>query len=293
MRSRRVAVATALFAIGLVQLASAGPSQAATSVPYSDPSAVGELTLCNASRQPITSGSVDATPFVAYAIGTSRAPSSLDGTGRTAALYAYQPIKGLDPTQWSGEFLTGYAKYSNAAEPMAAATRLDLSLATFVHDAPPQWNGLVQLRMFLDAPYEAAYDSTYNAATVQVQGKTWTLISATKASCGDGTAVSNEDVLPELHSSATPAVHGSRAGASGTGAAPTGKATGTATSTGTSAAGATSAGGVSPAEAADTKASGNGSSSTPLLIGIAVVVVLGGGGGGAFWWRRRGSRPSS
>jgi hypothetical protein len=174
--------AVAVVVLGVAQGVFAGPSSAET-VPYTDQSANGVLTFCDSNRQPITSGSIDAAPFVAFAIGSASAPKAYTGDGRTAALYAFQPVKGVDPTVWAGEGMTGYAKYTSPANPMAAGTRLDLKLSDFLRDAPPAWNNLVQIRMYVDAPDEGAYTNVYNAATVQITGKTWKLISPTRNRC--------------------------------------------------------------------------------------------------------------
>lgn len=277
-----VLVLTALV-VGILglQLANSGAA-AATSVPWTDPAAVGELTLCGAAGQPLTSGSVDVKPFVATAVGSSAAPTGYRGTGRTATLFAFQPIQHIDPSEWNGEDLTGSGKYSNPAFPIAPGTRLDLPLSQFLSDYPPVWDGLVQLRMFVGAPLEPGYTATYNAAVLKIKGNTWTMVQGGKASCRSGTSVSDENILPQLRNPPKSAQSSSAVTHSTSG----GVSSSTTSSLAASAAVAgDTANGASPV--ADVKRASSSNASLwwlAVLAGAAVVVL---GLGGALLWRRR------
>ena len=73
-----------------------GTAGAATStVPYTDPDAVGSIGLCNQAGQQITSGSITTRPFAWRAVSTQAAPAPYNNAGRTATLVAYQPQQAL------------------------------------------------------------------------------------------------------------------------------------------------------------------------------------------------------
>src|SRR5262245_7132006 len=127
-RLRRAAGVIGSVAL-LATLLLGGRAAQAGPVPYTDPQAVGRLTLCDVSLHPVTSGSVSAAPFVWRVVGATSAPALFDGKGRTATLYAYQPRPSVPPSQWSGQMLTSSSRYTNAAHPTAQATGGDTSLA--------------------------------------------------------------------------------------------------------------------------------------------------------------------
>lgn len=192
-RAARVA-ALVVMASG-VALGAASSAQAQSGVPYHDPNAVASLGLCSANGQPLTHGSTDAIPFVAHAVSTQPAPAPYDKPGRTASLYAYQPIQYIPAGEWSGELLTAAGRYTNPAHPMTAATSRDYSLANFVSDFPPHWQGFVQLRIYLGAPDAPAVQRTYAAADLRVTGHTWTLVDGAQVPCNAGRSVSVETIL--------------------------------------------------------------------------------------------------
>ncbi len=106
-----------------------GISAAATStVPYTDPDAVGSIGLCNQAGQQITTGSITTRPFAWRAVSTQAAPAPYNNAGRTATLVAYQPQQALPAGDWSGTQMTASSSYTNPANPMAAATDGDQSL---------------------------------------------------------------------------------------------------------------------------------------------------------------------
>ena len=151
-------------------------------VPDTDPSAVGSIGLCTQSGTQITTGNVNAVPFV----GGPRhapAPAPYSNAGRTATLFAYQPQQGLTPGEWSGDELTASSSYSNPADPMAAATGRDFSLEDFIQEYPPRWDGYLQLRIYLSTANEAAYEVHYPALNIKVTGDTWTAVGGATVNC--------------------------------------------------------------------------------------------------------------
>jgi hypothetical protein len=299
-RLRLVAVVMSLLVVALVQFVSAGPSSADT-VPYRDPSAVGSLTLCDTSGHELTSGTTGFAPFAWRIIGSTPAQAPYNGPGRTATLFAYQPMQNVDPSNWFGQALTGSARYTDAAHPMAAATPADLSLDNYLVAYPTKWDDLVQLRLFVGAPNRPTYFSTYDAATLKVTGKSWTLVQGGGGSCASGTAVSNEMVLPSVASMPTPHSYPSAAvpathSSSGSTASKASKSAKSSTSSNRSAA---TTGSNSGADGSSTpsvdgspvsnESASSGSSGTPLglIAGIFLAVLIVGGGGTWFWMRRR------
>jgi hypothetical protein len=176
-----------------ISLAAASAATAAP-VPFPDAQAVGAITLCNSHGAQVTSGSVDAKPFIWRAIGSTGAPTGYR-KGGTATLYAFQPRHGVDPGDWSGEQLTASSRFSLPAHPMAASTYADESLRTYLGDFPATWSGYVQLRLFLGAPGEGPLTYTYDAADLQVGGGNWHLLNNGPADCStSGRSVSVESL---------------------------------------------------------------------------------------------------
>jgi hypothetical protein len=193
---RRVVVAVAALAATVGFLAMSSSAAVASGAPYTDPNAVGTIGLCDQTGQPLTHGDLETKPFAWKAVGASAGPTPFNQTGATAQLYAFQPRKGVDPGDWSGEQLSGASRFANLAHPTAALTGLDESLAVFVGHFPPDWNGYIQLRLYLNAPNAGEYTSTYNALNIVVKGNTWSVASADAAPpCGGSTAVSDKQVL--------------------------------------------------------------------------------------------------
>jgi hypothetical protein len=275
--------------LGATLLAVPVPARA-DSVPFDDPAAVGTITLCDTRGHVVTHGDVRVKPFVWRAVGSRPAPAPYNAKGRTAALFGYQPIQNVDPSQWNGEYLTASGSYTNAQRPMAPATAADPTLADYLADYPPKWNGLVQLRLFLGVPQQPILTATYDAAVIRIDGNSWTLVSGGNSGCDSGTAKSAEMVLPSVAKLGTPAPDA-------TTDVPTkaGNKAGSHTSTATkpassvvstdSAQGGPSAGDVtgSPTAAVE-KAEGAGGSS---VIWIVLACVAAAAAGAAGWWRLR------
>jgi hypothetical protein len=209
--------------LGLVWLSIWTPSAASTAVPYKDPNAVGSIGLCDAHGHQVTSGSVSTAPFAWRAVSTSPAPGAYAGPTRTSVLMAFQPIQGLAPSDWSGDSLTAASRYSNPSNPMAAATGADESLAGFMTEYSPKWDGILQLRLYLDAANEPVYSLHYPALDIKVTRNTWHALDGGPVDCNAGTAVSIESILlpastlktPASSSTTKSAAGGSTAGAAG------------------------------------------------------------------------------
>jgi hypothetical protein len=271
----RLVAVLALVLLGA--LAGAGASGAATpGVPYTDPNASGYIGLCNQAGQQITSGSVTTTPFVWRAVSSQAAPSKYSGTSRTATLTAYLPIQVLPPGDWSGEELTSASRYSNPDNPMAAATDKDVPLETFLQDFPPEWDGFIQLRMYLGAADQETYEVHYPTLDIQVTGDTWQAFGGGPVNCNSGSAESIETAL--LPSSSTTPGNGtggsstssSTAIPAGTGGSETSKGSGSSGSKGSgSGSGAHSSPGVSDPVTATTATT----SHVPLIAALVIAAL--------------------
>ena len=312
-RRRMILTAAALIGVlvgvlglvGVLTDGGSGRALAAGAVPFTDSSASGALALCDQSGQPLTHGNVTDKPFVWKAIGDTAAKAPYNGTGASATLYAYQPRQGVDPRQWGGAQLSAAAKFTNPAHPTAAMTGLDGSLSLFLAQYAAQWEGLVQLRMYLGAPNEPIYNLTYDAAVIKVTGQTWSAVSVGSVSCGAGSAVSLEHVLatnsaaaaslvaqttenPNATPSSSSHASGSAAGATQPGGP---SASGAAAANASTAASAPAGGSAPPANAAASAGAlvpsgSSGSLGTPFWIMIGIG-VLGGGFLGVQWLRSR------
>jgi hypothetical protein len=256
------------FGAPLTGLAAAASSNA----PYTDPTAVGSIGLCNQAGQQITSGSVTAQPFAWRAVSTQAAPAPYNNAGRTATLVAYQPLQGLPPGDWSGTQMTSSSRYSNAASPMAAATAADQSLQDIIEAYPPRWDGFLQLRIYLGTVNEQAYTLHYPALNIQVTGNTWQAVGGSPVNCASGTSVSLEsEVLPSSTTSAptTSPTTAASAGATGT-------SDSTTPSTDPHPSGSKGASGgsalASGAPAADDASPG--SDHLPLVLGVALAILV-------------------
>lgn len=232
-------------------------------VPYTDPGATAVIGLCDRAGNQVTHGNVNSTPFVYHAVSSAPAQAPYNAPGRTATLAAYQPRQDVPAGDWSGDELTASTRYSNPAHPTAAATSSDLSLEGFLQEYPPAWDGLVQLRLFLGAPNQPAYTTTYAATTVKVTGNTWHVIGGGTADCHSGSAQSIESILLHHHPSGASSGQTPEAGrtaGSGHEAAP--DASNPLTST-------------SPAAATSAAAtSGTGGGHSGLIIGGVIAVVI-------------------
>jgi len=280
----------------------AAVADAAPSVPYTDPrAAAGYIGLCNQQGQQVTSGSIDTAPFVWRAVSTVAAPSGVSGTGRTATLYAYQPMQGLPAQYWSGEQITGTAQYSNPSFPTVVSTARDLPLSNFLNTFHPQWDGFIELRLYLDAPGSGLYVDSYATLNLYISGDQWQAVGGGSVNCNSGQAVSDEAALPGASGATSTTVPSSKSGSATNSNSNSNSPTTTTTSdpppAGTSAPASHSAPGSSGSRvgtnaAASTALSpSNSSSNTVLIAAVAAAAVVVAVGAAVFIRRRRRAAP--
>ena len=193
-------ILAAAIAVAVVVARSGGDDAA----PYRDAAASGRLALCDANGRQITSGSISAAPFAWRAVGTTAATGAYASGGRTATLYVFQPRPGTPAVDWSGRQLTVAAQYTNAAHPMAQATKADTDLHDFLLGYPTLDKGFLQLRLILGAADTPPQTTRYDSLDIKVSGNTWHAVGsppANQASCTDGKAVSLETLLNSQTSS--------------------------------------------------------------------------------------------
>jgi hypothetical protein len=246
----------------------------ATSLPYTDTSAQGSIGLCDKNGNNITHGSVYDKPFVWRAMGATPAPASVRGSGRNATLYAFQPRTGVDPAEWSGEQLTANAAYSDPNIPIAQATDRDIALSDYLNDYPPQWNRLIELRIFYGAT-SGDISASYPVANIQVTGTKWTLVTGAKVDCKAGSAISMENALQSSNPAGRgPAQPLTELAAKAVGA-PLPKSSANPSS------------GAASAESTQASSSPGGfnSGGDGIFLVVGVIVVLG-VGGGLYWLKR-------
>ena len=278
---RRAIAALAATGVALLGCAAfAGVAAASGSlVPYTDPDAIGSIGLCNQAGQQITSGSVTAKPFAWRAVSTEPAQAPYNNAGRTATLVVFQPQQALPAGDWSGAEITSSSTYSNPANPMAAATTADQSLADFIAQYPPKWDGFLQLRMYLSTANKQA-DSVYPALNIQVTGNTWQAVGGSPVNCASGTAASIESVLlPTTTTTSPTSTTAPTTGTSGSGtAASPGSDTGLSTDKTDPGGGGSKAASAALASRSGTTSSSANASDLRLLVVIvlaALVVLVG------------------
>lgn len=199
--------ASALFVVCVLGI-SASPYVGAqgVSAPYKDANAEGYIGLCDQSGHQVTHGSVDATPLAWRAVSSTPAKAPYNNDWRTALLLAYQPTPFTNPGQWSGEGLTSSSRYSNPEHPMVAATDGDLSLRSFLEAYHANWQGFVQLRIYLGTRGAPVYAQHYPSLDLQVTGNTWHAVGGGPVDCHSGTSESLESIVlpPEPTTSTLP-----------------------------------------------------------------------------------------
>jgi len=173
------AVATGVWSLSTVV---SGTAQAA-SVPYTDAHSKGSIGFCDANGHEVTSGKITDRPFAPFVVSGFRPPAPYDQPGATTWLIAYQPRKGVDPGNWSGFQLTASSTYTVPAYPKAEVLPQDRTLSQAVNSYPPQWDGLLQLRMYFKANNEPVASGEYPSADVRISGDQWTLVRGGGVSC--------------------------------------------------------------------------------------------------------------
>jgi hypothetical protein len=287
--TRCARTATVLAALTLTAMSTAVPFAAASGpgVPFKDTNIDGSLTLCGRNGQPLTSGSLDSAPFVWKTISSAPAPAQFRAATARATLAAYQPLKYVDPSDWSGGQLTGSSSYTNSDHPVVQATNGDSPLLDFVQAYPPHWQGLVEIRMLFSGTNLPQHIAPYPAAIVRITGTKWTLVSGGGGSCREAQGVSDESrLLPKKRLASPEAVV--PAGASSTSPSRAGRSS-TKSSAGSSAASSSgsSSGGDESANLAAESSSTGMSNGAKTGIGLGVVAVIGLFVVAILWWRRR------
>jgi hypothetical protein len=194
----------AVLGVASIVWASVAVPAVAGPVPFTDPGAIGKITLCDSELHVMTHGSIYTKPFAWRAVGSTPGASDYQGNGQESTLFADTPIQGSQPPFWTPWQMTTAAKYTSSSRPMAGATPIDPSLNDFLGFYQPKWDGMVQLRMFLSAPSQSTDTQEYNAAVIRVTGTTWTLLDGGTDGCTSGTAKSNELERPYVASLPTP-----------------------------------------------------------------------------------------
>lgn len=195
-RRARAGVTLAALALGALSasapFAAASPASPGFKVPFKDTNVDGSLTFCNRNDQPITSGSLYATPFAWKTISSNPPPAGYRKSDARTTLAAYQPIQYVDPGDWSGGFLTSASTFTNPDHPVVQATNADQPLVGFTQAYPLHWDGLVEIRMMYSAVDKPQLQTPYAAAVLRVTGSTWTLVEGGGGSCSQGQGVSME-----------------------------------------------------------------------------------------------------
>ena len=174
MKRARLAIAAAAVVVAaLVVGVSVWGTRASGGPGYSDPRSYASIRLFDAAGRPVTSGSIDAHPFVARAESTRPVPAAFHVTGCKATLLAYQPREGAPADAWSGDTLTGSMPVADLDHPAATATAQDFSLRDFLGEFPARWGGRVQLRIYFGAPGLGTLTTTYASLDITVTGDRW------------------------------------------------------------------------------------------------------------------------
>lgn len=155
-------------------------------VPYGDPQSGGLLTLCSDDGESVTGGGTADRPFAAAVLGQTALPPELDATGAVATLFAYQPREGVAADEYSGVAITAATRFAAAEQPAARITGDAWSVGDFVAAFPADFDGHVQLRLYLGTPETGTLSTNpYDTADLRVDGDRWELVRGGSASCAD------------------------------------------------------------------------------------------------------------
>lgn len=269
----RTSLLVALAAVAaLPSLAVAAPG-----VPYHDDRVAGHLAFCDGHGRALTGGPLTDAPFAAKVV-SDVVPPGADDPQTGAFVLAYQPRQGVAPGAWSGEQLTASSTYTDRRHPSAEVTYGDVTLLQASQDYPPQWDGLLQLRMYTKAPQQPVYSARYAAADVRITGGRWQVVDPVALPCTSGTATSVARVLaPESVASPRPSGRPAQAAARATAPSPSPTAR---------------AGSQAPAatgrQTAEQGPHGTGGGSRWVLP-VSLLAVALAAGGGLLGWRRLNS----
>lgn len=250
-------------------LIAAAPAVASGAVPYHDDRVAGGITMCDSHGRAVTNGRLDASPFVAKVVSSFVPPGATSGTG--VFVLVYQPRQGVPAGEWSGEALTASSHYTDPRHPMVEVTYGDVTLLQASQDYPPQWDHLLQLRVYSKNPDEPVYSTRYAALDIRVGPTTWQAVDPANLSCTSGTATSvARQLAPSSVVSPVPA------GRHAASRPPSATAT------------ASPSASREPSESASPVPTASGTShgsDIGLLAGLGVAVAV--AAAGAFVWRRR------
>ena len=167
----------------------------ADSVPFKDPDARGQLSLCDAYGHQLDHGSVYDKPFANIVVSSEPTKPGYDHNhAGKATLFAYTPVENVDPPDWVSFQLSGASFFSNDAHPMAEVTAKDYSLRDYAISYPRRWQGLVQLRFVLGSPGKPLVFTPYPAAVLKIDGDTWRVVQQGPDDCATGKAISTEKI---------------------------------------------------------------------------------------------------
>jgi len=187
-----------LGVLGITSLISAWlsvGSAAADNIPFKDPNWQGGIAFCDAKGHAVTSGSLTAVPFVWTAISSVATPAGYTGKFGKATLGVFVPRKDVDPGEWFGKQFTAASTYTNNKHPIAQATYGDAPLVSLTSQAPPQWDGLLQVRMYFSNANTPPLTTPYPATVIQVTGNTWHVVKGASVACNVGKGVSLETAV--------------------------------------------------------------------------------------------------
>jgi hypothetical protein len=196
-RFSKLIVTLMTLGIFLAGIGFTATAEAASGVPYVDKGAVGAIGLCDQHGNPMTHGNIDTKPFVWKAVDETAAKAPYNVSGSSATLYAYQPREGTAPSEWFGTQISYSSAFTTPLHPTAALTGVDESLSSYLTAYPVEWDGLVELRMYLRAAGYPADTTNYDATNIRVKGNTWTVVGGDPVSCIDGSGVSDAVALAQ------------------------------------------------------------------------------------------------
>jgi len=276
----------------------ASAAHADGNVPFTDEYVQGSLTFCDAKNNEVTSGTLDARPFVVKAVSSAPAPAGYNTDGSLATLYIFQPRKEVDPLDWSGKQLTASSYFSNPKHPMTKGIPADISIKGFAQVAP-LWGGFAEVRMYFTAVNASPHADPYPAAVIHISGKKWTLVSGGGTPCDVGTTESraSQFLSPEqLNAIANPKAPSSAGAKPSAGASPTSSSSPQSSSASSDepSSAATPSEGVDGAAiaAANTEAASASQSGVPSWLALLVLPVLGLLGAGIYMLRQRSNAPA-
>ena len=213
----------ALLGVGILAV---WPAGAATPGPYTDPASTGFITLYDTAGHAVKAGRITDKPFVGKAVSSQEAAVPYDGTGRKATLLAYQPMKGVPPLNWNGDTLTASTPYDDPAHPTASATAKDFTLQDFLSEYPLQWDGLVQLRIYLGVPGQPTLNTSYVSTDIQVTGQTWKVVGGGPGAGSGGANIPGSTALADAGASPSAGLSGTASASSTDASAAAGGANG-------------------------------------------------------------------